>query len=166
MEPWRRLDRAGDADARDLLLRCCGSPAWAGSMVARRPFGSADALLTAAREAWFALDRTDWLEAFARHPRIGDRESLRQRFANTARLSEREQAGISGASDDVLTALADGNREYEQKFGYIFIVCATGKSADEMLTLLLARLPNPPEIELPIAAEEQAKITELRLMQL
>ena len=132
----------------------------------RRPFGSRDQLLTAARDDWFALGPADWREAFRHHPRIGDRDALRRRFAATAHLAEKEQSGVAGASDVVLTALADGNRAYEQKFGYIFIVCATGQTADEMLRALNARLPNHPEDEILIAAVEQAKITALRLLRL
>ena len=135
-------------------------------MMAHRPFGSRESLVGAARDEWFALGRSDWLEAFSHHPKIGDRESLRRRFARTAHLSEREQAGVDGASEDVLEALAAGNREYERRFGYIFIVCASGKSAEEMLGLLRERLPNPPDTEIRVAAGEQAKITELRLMRL
>lgn len=166
MEPWLRLDRAADGEARALLQQCCGAARWVERMMARRPFSSNDALLAAAREEWFGLDRADWLEAFAHHPKIGDRESLRQRFATTAHLSEHEQSGVSGASGDVLAALADGNRDYEQKFGYIFIVFATGKSADEMHALLRERLRNLPDTELKIAAAEQAKITRQRLLNL
>jgi 2-oxo-4-hydroxy-4-carboxy-5-ureidoimidazoline decarboxylase len=120
----------------------------------------------AARDVWSALSREDWLEAFAHHPRIGDVDALRQRFPATHDLSTREQSGMSGAPEAVLAALADANRAYEEKFGYIFIVCATGKSADEMLALLEARLPNDEATELRIAAAEQAKITELRLERL
>ena len=134
--------------------------------MARRPFGSHDSLMAAARDEWFGLQRSDWLEAFGHHPKIGDREALRQRFVRTAHLSEREQAGVDGASESLLEALAEGNREYERRFGYIFIVCASGKSAGEMLQLLGSRLPNPPDVEIRIAAEEQAKITELRLKKL
>jgi 2-oxo-4-hydroxy-4-carboxy-5-ureidoimidazoline decarboxylase len=166
MEPWQRLDLAAPDEARDLLRSCCGATAWVDRMMARRPFGSRDALAAAAREEWFVLGRADWLEAFGHHPKIGDRDSLRQRFARTAHLSEREQAGVDGAPDDVLEALAAGNREYERRFGYIFIVCASGKPAMEMLNLLQHRLQNPPEAEIHIAAEEQAKITEIRLMRL
>jgi 2-oxo-4-hydroxy-4-carboxy-5-ureidoimidazoline decarboxylase len=166
MESWQRLDLAPPDEARDLLRGCCGASAWVERMAARRPFGSSDALIRAARDEWFALERSDWLEAFAHHPKIGDREALRQRFARTAHLSEREQAGVDGASGETLTALAEGNHEYERRFGYIFIVCASGKSAGEMLQLLRDRLPNPPEVEILIAAGEQAKITELRLKKL
>ena len=133
-------------------------------MDARRPFGSRAAMLAAAREEWFNLTPADWLEAFSHHPRIGDPESLRRRFAATAHLSEREQSGIAQASADVLTALAEGNAAYEQKFGFIFIVCATGKAAEEVLELLQTRLPHSRDAELRIAAEEQARITELRLL--
>ena len=163
MESWQRLDLAAPDEARDLLRSCCGASAWVERMMARRPFGSHDSLIAAARDEWFGLQRSDWLEAFGHHPKIGDRDSLRQRFARTAHLSEREQAGVDGASEDVLEALAAGNREYERRFGYIFIVCASGKSADGMLRMLRQRLPNPPDVEIRIAAEEQAKITELRL---
>ena len=132
-------------------------------MMARRPFAEADAALNAAREAWFALGREDRLEAFSHHPKIGDVRSLRRRFPATHDLSAHEQRGIVGASDATLAALADANRAYEDRFGYIFIVCATGKTADEMLALLLARLENDPATEIRIAAEEQARIMALRL---
>jgi 2-oxo-4-hydroxy-4-carboxy-5-ureidoimidazoline decarboxylase len=166
MESWQRLDLAAPDEARDLLRSCCGASAWVERMMARRPFGSHEALTATARDEWFGLQRADWLEAFGHHPKIGDRDSLRQRFARTAHLSEREQAGVDGAAEDVLEALAAGNREYERRFGYIFIVCASGKSADGMLQLLRDRLPNSAEVEILIAAAEQAKITELRLMAL
>src|SRR5215217_2285353 len=130
MEPWQRVDLASPDEARELLRGCCGATNWVERMVARRPFGAREALLSAARQEWFALGRTDWLEAFGHHPRIGDRESSRQRFARTAHLSEREQSGVEGAPEDVLAALPAANRAYQEKFGFIFIVCATGKSAD------------------------------------
>ena len=135
-------------------------------MLALRPFGAADILLSAARREWFALTPEDWKEAFTHHPKIGDRETLRARFPTTHQLSEREQTGMGAASDQIIERLAQGNAAYERRFGYIFIVCATGKSAGEMLDLLTARLQNDPAIEVRIAAEEQAKITELRLKQL
>jgi 2-oxo-4-hydroxy-4-carboxy-5-ureidoimidazoline decarboxylase len=164
MEPWRRLDGATPDEAQKLLRTCCGATHWVNRMLARRPFGSLTALLTAAREEWFRLAPEDWREAFSHHPKIGDRDALRQRFAGTGHISEKEQEGVNSASDEVLTRLADGNREYEERFGYIFIVCATGKSATEMLALLEARLQNDPDAEIRIAAGEQARITELRLL--
>jgi 2-oxo-4-hydroxy-4-carboxy-5-ureidoimidazoline decarboxylase len=163
MERWRRIDAAPVPEARNLLRTCCGATRWIDRMLARRPFGSRDAVLCAAREEWFALSPDDWIEAFNHHPRIGDRDSLRSRFAATRTLSAQEQSGVSGASEEVLTALLDGNREYEARFGYLFIVCATGKSAEEMLGLLRERLRNDPATEITVAAEEHAKICDLRL---
>lgn len=157
MELWRRVDLGGPIQARAALRSCCGSSQWVDRMMSRRPFHSREAVLGAAREEWFALSPDDWREAFSHHPRIGDR------FPETHRLSSREQAAVGSASEDLLTALAEGNRAYEEKFGYIFIVCATGKSAEEMLALLRARLSNDPQTEIGIAAEEQAKITAIRL---
>ena len=163
MERWRRIDEAPEPEARALLRTCCGSAQWIDRMVARRPFGSRDSALRAARDEWFALRPDDWIEAFNHHPRIGGRDALRNKFAATRALSEREQSGVEGASEEVLTGLVDGNREYELRFGYLFIVCASGKSAREMLDLLRERLQNDPESEIEIAAEEHAKICDLRL---
>lgn len=132
-------------------------------MLARRPFASEDAALAAARDEWIRLSPDDWREAFSHHPTIGDRGSLRARFPRTHELSTREQAGVAAASDAVLDSLAEANQQYQRKFGYIFIVCATGKRADEMLTLLEARLQNDPDTEIRTAAEEQARITAIRL---
>ena len=163
MEPWRRLDTAPEAEARTLLRTCCGSTRWVDRMVVRRPFGDQASLLASAREEWDALDPEDWREAFAHHPKIGDRDSLTRRFAATRHLSAREQKGVEAAGEDVLGALAEANRVYEERFGYIFIVCATGRTAEEMLALLRARLGNDPATEIRVAAAEQAAITALRL---
>ena len=166
MDASQRLDAASDNEARELLLSYCGSGAWVARMLAHRPFGSDEQLHAMARQEWFALTPDDWREAFRHHPKIGDRASLAARFPRTAAWSEDEQRGAAGASGDTLDALAEGNRAYEEKFGYIFIVCATGKSAGEMLELLGERLRNDPQEELMIAAGEQAKIMELRLRRL
>jgi 2-oxo-4-hydroxy-4-carboxy-5-ureidoimidazoline decarboxylase len=166
MEPSHVLDRATDADVRERLRRCCGSTRWIAGMAERRPFHSREGLLRAAHDVWFSLTPADWLEAFTHHPKIGDRESLRRRFAASGDLSEKEQAGVNGASATVLDALAHANERYLAKFGYIFIVCATGRSASEMLAILHERLNNDPAVEMRIAADEQAKITELRLLQI
>ena len=163
MEPWLRLDSASEADARRLLTMCCGSKRWVDRMMARRPFASRIALQRAAAEEWNMLDPSDWREAFSHHPKIGDRESVEARLPAVRALSEQEQAGVSDAPAAILDALAEGNRRYEERFGYIFIVCATGKRAEEMLTLLHRRLPNDESIELRVAAMEQQKITALRL---
>ena len=163
MDTWQAIDRGQDDDARRLLTRACGASRWVERMMQRRPFGSAQALLFAAREEWNALGDGGWREAFAHHPKIGDRAALRERFPATHDLSVREQAGVAGASEAVLDALAEANRLYQARFGYIFIVCATGLTAEQMLHRLRARFDNPPECEIRVAADEQAKITALRL---
>jgi 2-oxo-4-hydroxy-4-carboxy-5-ureidoimidazoline decarboxylase len=135
-------------------------------MVQGRPFESPAALREAGDRHFATLGREDWLEAFAHHPRIGDLSSLKARFANTQAWASGEQSGTASASEAILEALAKGNADYEARFGYIFIVCATGKSASEMLEALNQRLPNGPEAELAIAAREQQRITHLRLEKL
>ena len=165
MEPWRAIDTGPAEAARSILARACGSSRWGDRMMARRPFGSRERLLRAARIEWFGLTEADWLEAFAHHPRIGDRASLAARFPATHELSATEQAAVGQAHADVLSALAEANESYAGRFGFIFIVCATGKTAEEILALLRARLPNDRATELRNAAEEQSKITALRLAQ-
>jgi 2-oxo-4-hydroxy-4-carboxy-5-ureidoimidazoline decarboxylase len=166
MDALSRLNSQPLDDAREALRRCCGASRWVDAMAGRRPFADAAALFAAAEEVWAGLGPSDWSEAFAHHPRIGDKEALRQRFATTRQWAAGEQAGVSAASEDVLEALAQGNRDYEARFGHIFIVCATGKGAEEMLGLLQARLGNDPEKEHRIAADEQARITRIRLEKL
>ena len=155
---------AGEAEAAFFL--CCGASRWARALASARPFEDRAALLAAGEAAWPALTEGDWREAFTHHPQIGDIESLRTRFADTREWAGGEQSGSQTASEETLLALAAGNTAYREKFGYIFIVCATGKSAAEMLDRLRSRLPNPPDVELPLAAEEQKKITRLRLEKL
>jgi OHCU decarboxylase len=128
-------------------------------MAARRPFSSIDDLLRAADDEWWKLQPPDWLEAFSHHPRIGER-------VKAGSVESREQAGTRGASDQTLLSLESLNRLYEEKFGFVFLVFATGKSADEMLDALRMRLQNRREVELKNAATEQAKITRLRLEKL
>lgn len=166
MTPLERLNTCSSQEAHEAFFRCCGSKRWAERMTQSRPFADESALLIAARNIGSQLTAADWQEAFTGHPKIGDVEGLRKKFASTASLSEAEQAGALGAEEATLLALADGNRRYEAKFGFIFIVCATGKTAEEMLRLLQERLPNDPVQELSIAAGEQEKITALRLRKL
>ena len=135
---------------------------WVEAMLACRPFQSDVDLLAAAGKCFVPLNRSDWLEAFAAHPRIGDLDALRRKFPANAG----EQAGVAGADESVLRDLAEANRQYEVRFGYIFIVCASGKSAAEMLANLQSRLDNDPEAELEIAAAEQRGITWMRLEKL
>lgn len=152
--------------ANTLLGECCGSSRWIAGMVGRRPFRSRNAVLMAADEIWRALAPADWLEAFSHHPRIGERKSALSQSARATAWAAGEQSGVERANDETRAALAAANREYERRFGYIYIVCATGKSAQEMLTLARERLRNDPDVELRIAAEEQGKITRLRLEKL
>lgn len=153
-------------DAAAEVRACCGSTAWAAEVVRRRPYADADALLRAADQAWWALGPEHWHEAFRAHPRIGERKAQAEQGARAAAWSASEQSGVDGAGEDVAEALARGNREYEQRFGHIYLVCATGKSAGEMLEILRSRLGNGADEELRIAAGEQAKITRLRLERL
>jgi 2-oxo-4-hydroxy-4-carboxy-5-ureidoimidazoline decarboxylase len=163
-EPHLALNALEPAAAALALRRACGAERWVSRMLEQRPFESAEHLYRSADEEWRACVRQDILEAFAHHPRIGeDMDALRQRFQNTAALSSREQAGIAEASDETLRALRDANAAYFARFGFIFIICATGRSADEMLSALQHRLGNDPDTELRIAAAEHAKITRLRL---
>jgi 2-oxo-4-hydroxy-4-carboxy-5-ureidoimidazoline decarboxylase len=157
------LNRLAVGDAEAALTKCCASPAWVREILSRRPFADDAAVHFAAAEIWNSLDREQWLAAFAAHPKIGDVLSLKAKYANTAAWASGEQAGTLEATEETLKKLADGNRAYEAKFGHIFIVCATGKSATEMLALLEARLSNNAAEELAIAAAEQLKITQLRL---
>jgi 2-oxo-4-hydroxy-4-carboxy-5-ureidoimidazoline decarboxylase len=167
MSAAARLGAMTEGEAREALTRCCGATRWVEGMLKRRPFASDAALTQAAAQEWARMTRGDILEAFAQHPRIGERlDFLRQQLASTADWSAGEQSAVGRASESTLTALHDRNLRYEEKFGHIFIVCASGKSAAEMLALLEARLGNDPEAELAIAAAEQAKITKLRLEKL
>ena len=157
-----RLNALSPREAEAWLLECCGSRAWAHAVAARRPFPDAASLYDAADEMWRALPPSDWLEAFAAHPRIGE-SADRVEDAGAKRWSQGEQAGVDNADSRVRERLAAANAEYERRFGHIFIVCATGKSAEEMLGLLEARMTNEPGTESRIAAEEQRKIMQLRL---
>jgi 2-oxo-4-hydroxy-4-carboxy-5-ureidoimidazoline decarboxylase len=162
----RDLDSLPLGRATELLAACCGASRWVSSMAARRPFHSLDALLAAADDVWWSLDPTDWREAFSHHPRIGESVSAVAQDERARDWASTEQAGVATARDTVRIALAAANREYERKFGYIYIVCASGKSAEEMLSLARERLANAPDAELRVAAEEQRKITRLRLEKL
>lgn len=157
------LNALPEDDVAAAFLTCCGSTRWAREMARRRPFRDQAEVHAAAREAWNALDPEDWDEAFRAHPRIGERKPALAQGARAAAWSAQEQSGAAAAVDDVAAALAAGNRAYEERFGRIYIVCATGKTAEEMLSILRARLANDPDTELGAAAAEQAKITALRL---
>jgi OHCU decarboxylase len=147
------------------LLACCGSRAWAHGVAAGRPYEDVDALLAASDRVWLALSPHDWLEAFAKHPRIGERPASAAPDTER-RWSEGEQSRARDAAPAVLTDLAIVNAEYERRFGHVFLISASGKSADDMLRQARARLHNDPASELRIAAEEQRRITHLRLRKL
>ena len=151
--------------ARALLLECCGSRAWAEAMVAARPFPDEARLRQDADAAWSNLGREDVLEAFAAHPRIGERAAAGSGDRH-ARWSEGEQAGARDMGDAVAAELAAANREYEARFGHVFLICATGRSAPDMLAELRRRMNNDATSELDVAAEEQRKIMHLRLEKL
>ncbi len=165
-EDLERLNSLSPAEAEADLLQCCGSAKWARSMAGKRPFRGMQELLETADRVWWELGREDWLEAFTRHPKIGENAGARGGSDQTHRWSAEEQSGARSAQWDVRSALAEANRAYEKRFGYIFIVCATGKSSEEMLALLRQRLQNDPGAELRIAAEEHRRITRRRLEKL
>ena len=161
-----QLNRLSEADATAAFVQCCTSARWVERMVINRPFESLSEMLEISDRIWEECDVDDYIEAFQGHPRIGDVESLSKKYANTKGWAGGEQKGVDGADRAVLVSLAEGNKTYEEKFGHIFIVCATGKSAAEMLALLEARMPNEPKTEVMVAAEEQNKITRIRLKKL
>ena len=164
--PSDDLNFRGEADARDALTRCCGASRWVEAMLEARPFAGDEALFETAERLWWSLEPEDWREAFAHHPRIGERRLEQARFAKTASWSKGEQAGTAKAPQEVLDALHRGNIAYEERFGHVFLICATGLGAEEMLASLESRLDNDSEAEVRIAAGEQAKITRLRLRKL
>lgn len=162
-----RINAAEESVLRTSLSRCCGSQRWVQAMLEARPFHSQAQLFGMAEWLWWHLGDGDWLEAFTHHPEIGaDVTKLREKFGATASLAASEQAGVADADETALSRLAEANREYKSTFGYLFIVCASGKTADEMLAMLEERLDNEPAAELRIAAGEQRKITALRLQNL
>ncbi|HTG86277.1 MAG TPA: 2-oxo-4-hydroxy-4-carboxy-5-ureidoimidazoline decarboxylase [Pyrinomonadaceae bacterium] len=148
------------------FVKCCGSRRWARAMTDGRPYEGLEQLTRTASEVWLSLGHEDWLEAFRSHPRIGEKKAATEVSTQSQQWSGQEQSGVSAADQATIDSLAQLNREYENRFGFIFIVCATGKSAHEMLAILRERLDNDLDAELPIAAAEQAKITELRLKKL
>jgi 2-oxo-4-hydroxy-4-carboxy-5-ureidoimidazoline decarboxylase len=162
------LNALDTAAASAALHRCCGATRWVDAMLAARPFANAAALYAAGERAWAALGPDDWRAAFAHHPRIGARLPQPGDGASTPATawSKQEQRGVESASAEVRAALARGNVEYEKRFGWVFLICATGKSADEMLAELRARLDNDAATELRVAAAEHAKIMRLRLEKL
>ena len=158
-----KLNASSEPAARELLYQCCASDAWVSRMLETRPFASKEILLDMACLSWLGLSEQDYLQAFDGHPRIGDIQSLKEKYKHTQDMASKEQAGVEGADEHIIIELAKLNKSYENKFGFIFIVCASGKSAAQMLTLLKSRLNNDRNDELINAIEEQKKIFCLRL---
>jgi OHCU decarboxylase len=162
----QKLNALPPEQAKAEFLKCCGSKVWAHALSEARPFNDADALRHKADSVWWSLTEKDWLEAFRAHPKIGEQKAAAAQSEQARSWSAHEQSGIHDAATETKKALAAGNQQYEERFGFIFIVCATGKTSAEMLALLNSRLQNDPETELRAAAEEQRKITRLRLEKL
>ncbi|TYK66646.1 2-oxo-4-hydroxy-4-carboxy-5-ureidoimidazoline decarboxylase [Colwellia echini] len=157
------LNALCDKQAYQEFEHCCVAPNWVEGMIKARPFISVNAVYSTAELLWSILKEDDYLAAFQGHPEIGDVSTLRAKFAATASKASHEQSGMSQASDTVLHQMMALNQAYKEKFGFIFIVCATGKSAEQMLAMIEQRIENDRDTELAIAANEQAKITRIRL---
>lgn len=155
-----------ETELKESLLKCCGSVNWVDAMCNNFSWEDKTKLFENAEKIWFDLTEKDWLEAFTHHPKIGDLASLGKKFGSTKDFTTNEQSSVNYASMETLKELAEYNDKYEKKFGFIFIVCATGKTADEMLALIKERINNNYETELRIAMGEQNKITKLRLEKL
>ncbi len=164
--PLRDLDGAPRPEALERLRVCCGAERWVVAMADRRPFGGLPRLLEAAETEWAALTPADWREAIDHHPRLGGTDLASPRFDGTRSLSEGEQAGVLDAAEATRKALANAQREYEERFGFIFLIRASGRSAAEILSELERRMMNDPETELAVAARELRKIARLRLERL
>ena len=168
-QPYKKLawlNELPTAKAEAAFLDCCGSREWAKAMTTARPFRMLEDLFKTAENIWFSLPVSEHLEAFAAHPKIGSEKSSKSQNNRSAGWSKHEQSGMNEADRQVRDSFAEANRLYQDKFGFIFIVCATGRTADEMLALCRARLNNSVQTELQIAAEQQQKITEIRLTKL
>jgi len=159
----KRWNEAPSPEAVREIMACCGAKAWGQRVAGGRPFQDEESLLAAADEVWSGLTPRDWLEAFASHPRIGETAAKAPAGAQSSSWSRQEQTQVAGSDREVQAALASANRAYERKFGHIFIVCATGKSAAEILAILSRRMQNDEGSELREAADEQRQITHLRL---
>jgi 2-oxo-4-hydroxy-4-carboxy-5-ureidoimidazoline decarboxylase len=152
--------------AAEVFRSCCGASRWVDAMVARRPFASTDMVMSMADDVWLAMGPDDWHEAFAHHPRIGERAAATPQTERAASWSAGEQSSVVDADAAIRAELAEINRQYEARFGFIYIICASGRSADQLLEFARRRLQNSPDDELRVAAEEQRQITRLRLRKL
>ncbi|MBH0014135.1 2-oxo-4-hydroxy-4-carboxy-5-ureidoimidazoline decarboxylase [Pseudoalteromonas sp. NZS100_1] len=158
-----KINNLNEAQAHQALEHCCAAPSWVSGMLNIRPFKNQQHLFESAQSVWNSLNESDYLAAFEGHPQIGDLSTLSKKYAATAQKAGHEQSGMSKANEAVLTKMIALNKEYLNKFGFIFIVCASGKTAEQMLELIEQRMHNTRSTELNIAAGEQAKITKIRL---
>jgi OHCU decarboxylase len=161
--PTAKLNRLSREEAYAELLKCCGSTRWAREVAALKPFWDVTQVVIIGYRVWSELSEDDWLEAFRAHPKIGETKTKAAVTEQEQRWSEGEQARAQESPDATLAALASANREYEERFGFIFIICASGRTAEEILAALRARITNERDAELRVAASEQWNITELRL---
>ena len=161
-----QLNALTPADAHEQFLNCCTAERWVDGMVMGMPYASLEAMREHAKTIWAGMEEAELLQAYEGHPKIGDVSSQRKKYASTKTLASNEQSGANAADEAVLQRLAQGNADYENKFGFIFIVFATGKSAAEMLAILESRIGNTREQELQNAADNQMSITDLRLRKL
>jgi len=149
-----------------LLQQCCASEKWVALMLDCIPFADSEEVLARASSIWATLNVSDYLQAFSAHPQIGDVKTLQAKYVNTEAIASSEQSQVAGASQETIEQLGLANQLYLKRFGFIFIICATGKSAKEMLNALLSRIGNSRQAEIQNAADEQIKITKLRLKKL
>lgn len=167
MSAWlERFNQMSAPDASRQILACCDSRGWARAVARQRPYSLSGDLLAAADAEWWRMPPAEWLHAFAAHPRIGENAAARPQHGSGDRWSANEQQGAAEAADSLKAGLADLNHEYENRFGFTYIVCASGRNGEEMVRLARERLANDPETELRIAAAEQAQIMKLRLQRL
>lgn len=166
--PAAVLDALPSGEAAEALRSCCASERWVERMAALRPFGDDERLFADAERVWWELDPEDWREAFAAHPRIGERDAspAGEGEGPAGDWSREEQSGVERSAAETRLALAEGNRAYEERFGHVFLIFAPGRSGEEMLAELRRRMDNDPEEELRVAAGEQARITRHRLEKL
>ena len=153
-------------EKKELLYKCCGSKTWVNFMIDLMPFEDLVDVLEDAEQVWYNCDQADWLEAFSQHPKIGDTNNMKEAFPATAEIAASEQSGMNNASGYIHTEISELNKKYQDKHGFIFIIYASGRSAEILLQSLITRINNDTETELELAAEEQNKITRSRLEKL
>ncbi len=160
------INHMNDTEAHELFMSCCTAKKWVDSMVSSRPYSNFEEMIMTSNQHFSKLEESDWLQAFDGHPKIGDINSLKEKYKSTKKLASGEQSGMSEADEIVIQEMADLNNKYFENNGFIFIVCASGKSAAEMLEIIKSRMDNDRGVELKIASEEQMKITKIRLEKL